>query len=63
MCKVKEMKKRGFQLKAIKSEITEASDLPAVSIPMEQPVVSSVDKMEQFKAMIYIDSCIGEGIV
>ena len=52
LCRVKELKKRGFQLKAIKNELTESNDLPAVSMQVEQPVVSSVDKMEQFKAII-----------
>ena len=52
LCRVKELKKRGFQLKAIKNELMEANDLPAVAMPVEQPVASSVDKMEQFKAII-----------
>lgn len=52
LSRVKELKKRGFQLKAIKNELLEKNELPAVSIPPVERVTSQEDKMEQFKAII-----------
>lgn len=53
LCRVKELKQKGFQLKAIKAELLENKELPAVSecTPVRAES-SSVDKMEQFKAII-----------
>ncbi len=55
LCRVKELKQKGFQLKAIKSELLENKELPAVSSCNNTPVrteTAQVDKMEQFKAII-----------
>lgn len=46
LCRVKELKQKGFQLKAIKNE------LPEVTCIRETQVSANVDKMEQFKAII-----------
>ena len=54
LSRVKEMKKKGFQLKAIKSELLGGKE---IVIPEVAPIgqvtrTSSEDKMEQFKAII-----------
>lgn len=50
--RIKEMKDKGYQLKAIKSELNgETTALQELPKP-QQPVSSSQDKMEQFKAII-----------
>lgn len=46
LCRVKEMKQRGFQLKAIKNELMETG---VATVDRE---TVKVDKMEQFKAII-----------
>ena len=54
LSRVKEMKKRGFQLKAIKSELLGSNELmmPEVTTVERVPQVSSEDKLEQFRAII-----------
>lgn len=53
LCRVKELKQKGYQLKAIKSELLENRELPAVTeCGQVKQRPSSEDKMEQFKAII-----------
>ena len=54
LSRVKEMKKRGFQLKAIKSELLGSNELmmPEVTSVERVTTVSSEDKLEQFRAII-----------
>ena len=54
LSRVKEMKKRGFQLKAIKSELLGSNELmmPEVTSVERVTQVSSEDKLEQFRAII-----------
>jgi DNA-binding transcriptional MerR regulator len=54
LSRVKEMKKRGFQLKAIKSELLGGDELMLSEVTAMERVTqpSSEDKMEQFKAII-----------
>ncbi|MGN0374063.1 MAG: helix-turn-helix domain-containing protein [Butyrivibrio sp.] len=53
LCRVKEMKQKGFQLKAIKSELLNNKELPSVNAEsLVQVKPSYEDKMEQFKAIL-----------
>ena len=54
LCRVKEMKKRGFQLKAIKCELLGGNELMMPEVVAMERVIqpSAEDKMDQFKAII-----------
>ena len=54
-CKIKELKEKGYQLKAIKSELKGESVLEPIHVGELKPVENhpaAADKMEQFKAII-----------
>lgn len=52
LSRVKEMKKKGFQLKAIKNELLGSNELLMTEVTPVGRTGSSEDKMEQFKAII-----------
>jgi len=52
LSKVKELKKRGFQLKAIKNELLGTDELAKATLAPVEGVSRTDDKMEQFKAII-----------